>query len=694
LSARAKYRALADRYQCMLDTSLEGIVLIDADDRVTYANLQMAELLGYDPSELVEQSLYVLLFGEDHEVARRRRDERRLGKGEHYEIRLRHKDGSERWCVMSVSAVYEDGAYAGTFSMLTDITQRKRAEDGLRRLHAELEERVRERTAELARANRALEAELNERRRVEGELRASESRFRTLFEQSPFSMQLHAADGRCLQVNRAWESLWELPASAVVGRNIVNNRHPDRSPAAVPHPFASAIERAFHGETVLTGPVLYDPVPLLGGGRPRWVLGFLYPIQHTAASVPDVIVAHQDITDLVRAQQLARGQADVLGKSLRALTAEPDLDRFLGQVLRTVADQFDAELAEIWLDSAEHGLSRVHMTSWRGRIITAAEQPEYPGAHGLPLSEIRRFASYQALRVEHRPYVYRDVPSVPELAPFRAWGDARGGIRTLLLVPLVLGDEYLGTVGICHADDRPHHADELELGQALGQQIVLAIQLTRLADRARQDARQAAVLDERNRMAREIHDTLAQGFAGIIAQLQAARLALERNAAGVAPILNAALLQARQGLAEARRSVWALRPHVLEGGDLAAALHRLVDSAPADVEVRLAVEGTPRPLSAETEVNLFRIAQEALANALKHARARRVEVSAQFALDHVRLQVADDGCGFVPSAETRGFGLVSMRERADRIGARFTLTSAPGQGTGVRVSLPLARAAK
>jgi signal transduction histidine kinase len=207
-------------------------------------------------------------------------------------------------------------------------------------------------------------------------------------------------------------------------------------------------------------------------------------------------------------------------------------------------------------------------------------------------------------------------------------------------------------------------------------------------------AKFALVLAERNRLAREFHDTLEAGFVGITLQLDVAA-AKVRTAPDLAlHHLAVARNMVTHSLAEARRSVWDLRAHALEQGDLASALARAARDVKGDgvVDSEVRVVGTPKRLPAVTETNLLRIGQEAITNAIKHARPSRLLVELSFAADHVRLRVEDDGCGFEPpdGASANGtFGLLGMRERANKLGATLTLKSEPGAGTEISVILPL-----
>ncbi|GGR50670.1 two-component sensor histidine kinase [Streptomyces cinereoruber] len=210
--------------------------------------------------------------------------------------------------------------------------------------------------------------------------------------------------------------------------------------------------------------------------------------------------------------------------------------------------------------------------------------------------------------------------------------------------------------------------------------------------------RHAGTLAERERLAREIHDTLAQGLSSIQLLLRAAERALPPDSPAAGHI-ERARRAAQDNLAEARRFVRALTPSDLEHGSLAAALERLCGpgagayGSEAGPRVRFSVSGTPVELPTPYEVALLRIAQSALANTVRHASASRAEITLSFMDASVTLDVVDDGEGFEPGSvrpsSEGGFGLPAMRARAESLGGTFTVESAPGQGTAVAVSLPL-----
>jgi len=232
----------------------------------------------------------------------------------------------------------------------------------------------------------------------------------------------------------------------------------------------------------------------------------------------------------------------------------------------------------------------------------------------------------------------------------------------------------------------------------IGAQVALVLEYLRLVEEARRAGRQAGVLRERQRMAQEIHDTLAQGFTSIVMNLEAAEGILPPDAAQARHYLDQARHTARESLTEARRLVWALRPEALKSATLPEALGRLTErwSEESCITADVTVTGSPRPLSPEIETTLFRMAQEALANVRKHARASRVALTLSYMGGCVALDARDDGIGFDPfqaSAEARdrtsgGFGLKGMRERVEQAGGSLSVESTPGEGTTLAVELP------
>ncbi|WP_426243529.1 sensor histidine kinase [Nocardioides sp. LHG3406-4] len=269
---------------------------------------------------------------------------------------------------------------------------------------------------------------------------------------------------------------------------------------------------------------------------------------------------------------------------------------------------------------------------------------------------------------------------------------AAQGVLFVLLIVVNFGLAYvMGRYAVQTertSADRQVAITELEQVNASLQQALAdnaALQKTVVAQ-----ARAAGVQEERQRLAREIHDTIAQSLAGIVAQMQAA--SEESDPAAVHRRVDRAAALARDALVEARRSMMDLVPAPLEDRSLADAVSALVHdwAAHHPVQADTVVTGVVRALHPEVEATLLRIVQEALSNVAKHARADRVGVTLSYIDDEVVLDVRDDGAGFDPSrpAGTTSFGVRGMRQRAERLAGTFDLETEPGAGTAVSARLP------
>jgi signal transduction histidine kinase len=256
-----------------------------------------------------------------------------------------------------------------------------------------------------------------------------------------------------------------------------------------------------------------------------------------------------------------------------------------------------------------------------------------------------------------------------------------------LWVPLVVRGRIIGNLSITSPVPNAYGPAEATLALAIARQAAVAIDNARLHERARQ----AAVLEERQRLARDLHDSVTQSLYGISLYTEAAQRAL---AAGDTPPVSTNLQEigetTREALAETRLLLFELRPPLLEEQGLAAALRTRLEAVEARAGLTVSFEsrGEDR-LPLDTEQDLFRLAQEALNNVLKHAHARAVRVCLEIAADGAVLEIADDGVGFEPTHRGGGgFGLQSMRERAERLGGTLAIDSSPGAGTRIRVKLP------
>jgi signal transduction histidine kinase/PAS domain-containing protein len=406
-----------------------------------------------------------------------------------------------------------------------------------------------------------------------------------------------------------------------------------------------------------------------------------------------------DITELREAQQallkteqervaeLAKAN-EVLKRSLDALSSDPNLDRFLGEVLKVIAQELDAPVVEYWQHNADN-IATLNLSCCYGQLLTPDQQVNDPRIQGVKIPP--ELTQHDTLHGRQEIVIVEDLLSQLQRSVFDpigfdlvAWG-TKYGVGKYMQFPLILGEQSIGTLCIYIPRDRAFTKQQIELGRALAQQATLAIHLTQLAE----EAQQAALFEERNRLAGEIHDTLAQTFTGITVQLELANYLIQSHSTEINSILDRIGKLAQTGLKEARRSVWSVYPDSEDYADLAQKLSECVEhlthGTPLHTQVHL--QGEPYPLSCFIGKNLLRIGQEAIANTLKHAQATEIRIELTYSPDRVSLCVKDNGCGFHPQAQTEGFGLISISERTDRMGGHLQITTQPNRGTEIFVQV-------
>jgi two-component system NarL family sensor kinase len=265
------------------------------------------------------------------------------------------------------------------------------------------------------------------------------------------------------------------------------------------------------------------------------------------------------------------------------------------------------------------------------------------------------------------------------------------GLRYHASIPLYFRERGLGIMNIAGPAWRPLAPAELRLLATIASQIGIAVERARLAEASTRLAR----AEERTRLAREIHDTLAQGLTAIGLDLEGALRHLEARPEQARERLERALTTARANLEEARRSVLDLRAEALAGRPLAEALAALGRAFTSETGVQVQVQAEPLELPIRVEAELYRIAQEALANVRQHAQATTVALVLRTTPRSVLLSIRDDGVGLPPAADGRAprpaghYGLIGMRERTRLLGGRLRVASRPGRGTTVTAQIPL-----
>ena len=365
----------------------------------------------------------------------------------------------------------------------------------------------------------------------------------------------------------------------------------------------------------------------------------------------------------------------ILNTIAHQLNGSADLAGAMAVALEQITSHFDLQTGWIWLLDKESGAS--YLAAARNLPPVLAEDPRSMEGDCYCLSTFRK----------------GDLPDAANISAVtcsRLDGRIKGtkGLRHHASVPLYAQDRKLGMLNVVSDDWQELSAEDLRLLQTIGDMLAIAIERARLYD----ERAESGAVEERNRLAREIHDTLGQSQAAVLMQLEAMDALF---AAGAEPEqLRAygvkAMQMMRSSLEEVRRSVLDLRAVPLEGRSLAEALQILARSLEeSDLSGEVELVGA-RPLPSRVEVGLYRIAQEACANAVQHARAQMVRIELHITPSSAKLSVADDGRGFESeqwSAER--FGLVGMGERARLLGGHLEIESSPGQGTRIMAVIPL-----
>jgi two-component system NarL family sensor kinase len=383
-----------------------------------------------------------------------------------------------------------------------------------------------------------------------------------------------------------------------------------------------------------------------------------------------------DATQLQRRNR----ELSILNTIAAALNREVDLTQALRTALAQVADLFGLRTGWVFL-----------LPNGPGEPYLAAAQNLPPAlAHDscrLMEGDCACLDAYRRGGLDNR-----DRVSVITCSRLEDLVDGTDGLRYHASIPLYAHQKRLGVLNVASAESRwwELSADDLRLLHTVGDLLSIAVERARLFA----DSVEWGASEERNRLAREIHDTLAQGLTAVALKLETADalLEVEPPSKRVRQIVQEALALTRANLEEARRSVLDLRAAPLEGRTLVEALAALAETWTTQQQqpVNFRVMGGVRPLPMRIEVGLYRIAQEALTNITRHAQARQVNLELSLTPEQIRLSIEDDGQGFDPEDAPQGrYGLVGLNERAKLLGGALRIESSLGAGTRVEVTIPL-----
>jgi signal transduction histidine kinase len=357
-----------------------------------------------------------------------------------------------------------------------------------------------------------------------------------------------------------------------------------------------------------------------------------------------------------------------------AVAAELSVEEVLQRLVHSARELADARFAALGLPDGDGGFRRF-LTSGMSDELIASLGP-LPRTHGV----------LGAMLETQAPYRTRDIHEHPR---FRGWWPAgHPDMRSFLGVPIVAPAGVIGAFYLTEKVGAPDFTDEdEELIGLLAAHAAIAIANARLYE----ESRELSIVAERNRLALDLHDVVAQKLFGLVLTAEAAQTLVERDPGAAREQVAKLPALAREALDELRSLVFELRPPDLERDGLCGALRKHVEVLRRlqQREIELDVDDE-LPAAAARDGEVLRIAQEALQNALRHAQAEHVAVRLRAVDGRVVLEVADDGVGFEPDAaalRSRRLGLTSMEERARRVGGRLEIRSAPGAGTTVRLEV-------
>jgi len=631
------------RFRSAFDDAAVGMALVLPDETFLRLNRAYCDLVGYTEAELQGKSRRTITHPDDVAADAARFKQLLSGAIDHYQMEKRyiHKRGHVLWTLLNVSLVRDaNGRPLYTVSQVQDITERKQAEQALRE---------------------------------------REAQYRSIFEATTDGLVINDPEtGVVVEANPAFCRMNGYSRDEIIGLHPRTFIHPDYH-----YLFGEYLETVRAG-----GHFRAQAMNVRKDGTPFHVevhgTGFLYK------GKPHILGVVRDISEHVQAQQLLEQRVeerthelstllDVSRNVVSTLELEPLLGLILDQ-LKALVDYDGAALLTLQGDA-------LVVLDYRGPI---------PRDHALQgRFPLERSTLDQEIIRHREPIIIGDIRDDTAFA--RAFRESAGAyletffgyIRSWLGVPLMIKERAIGIMTLDHS--QPHYYTEphARLATAIANQAAIAIENARLFA----EAQDRAVLEERQRLARDLHDSVTQSLYSLTLLAEAGRrLAEADDVRQAGQYLGDIGEIAEQALKEMRLLVYQLRPQALEQEGLIGALQARLDSVEkrAGVDARFLIEGSLGSLPSALEEGLFRIAQEALNNALKHAAARAMLVRLCGGDEHVTLEVSDNGRGadLLTTGAKGGLGLTGMKERAAKLRGTLTVHSAPGEGTRVIVEVP------
>ncbi len=630
-------RESEERFRGTFEQAAVGVAHVSPHGSWLRVNQKLCEIAGYSREELLERTFQDITHPDDLEADLGQQERLLSGgiPGYSMEKRYLRKDGSVVWIQLTTSLERPPSEEPKYFiAIVEDITDRKQAMDALSQ---------------------------------------SEERYRAVVEQAAEGIFLFdAATGEVLESNTAFQEMLGYAAAETSGMTLNDIVAHDRE----------SIDRNVRL-------VRNEGSRFVGERKYRRKDGSVVEVEVTASLISyggraAICVVVRDITDRLEAFRMLEERVTTLAGIAASLSVDRPVKTTLNALASGIVEGTEAVACSVVLIDPETAMIRLAGSSGLPEGYTDTMQASWRG--GVHSRMVRVFRSRQPSLGHDVRRIILDNPLYSPIHPLVR--DVRWD--TVYIVPLVARGESLGALNLYYLPGHEPTGDEKVFLTAVADQTAVAVENARLFAAAQG----RAALEERQRLARELHDSVSQALYGIGLGARTARTLLEREAPSerVDEWLEYVRSLAEAGLTEMRALIFELRPESLESEGLVVALQKQAAAVAARHEIPVrATLGEEPDLALEAKEALYRIAQEAMHNTVKHARASGVDLDLARDETTVTLEISDDGAGFDPSESFSGrLGLRSMRERAERLGGTLEIQSAVGEGATVRVIIPSA----
>ncbi len=670
-----KLRESEERYRLLIDSMNEGLGVTDENGVFTYVNDKLAEMLGYTREEMVGRHEADFTDQTGRQDLKSQLEQRAKGGHGVYELTLYHKDKHKIPTLVSPKPLFNDeGEFKGSFAVITDISERVKAENALQK---------------------------------------SEARLKAIFDTAGIAIALTDTEGRWIQCNQYWEQLMGYPADELSALSNHEITHPDDRPITKEcendllsgRLDAYRIEKRFIHRRgyIIWADVSVTPIK----GQTNEIEALI----HAVTDITKRKQAEETVQDSLQKLQIAYKQAQIYGQELaqdinerkqvenKLQQLNEELEQRVTDRTRELSALYDVtavaseslpletlleKLLERVLAAMQSDMGYIHLLDETGTVLELVVQKGVSAELARQAKSISVGEGLVGWIFEHGdPLLIPDLNADPRTAGIPYQKDL-----VYAGVPMQAGGQVLGVLSVFSRKEHLLNVEEVALLATVADQVAVAVENSRL----HRQAERAAVVEERERLARELHDSVTQLlysvtlFAGA-GQRMARAGTLEDPETYLAELGDVA----QQALKEMRLLVYELRPPALEQEGLVRALQRRLEAVEqrAGMEAHLVVEDVIN-LSGELEEGFYRIAQEALNNALKHASATTVTVRLKQKDKTTTLAVIDNGRGFDPHAaiEAGGMGISGIKERAARLGGTLSILSTPDEGSTVQIEVP------